>query len=55
MQSTFDINQADIFTPEEFLGPSKAIEQSMEFFIEAIRKNSYLPKDAFKIDYLRKL
>ena len=48
MQSTFGINQADIFTPIECLGPSKAIEQSMEFFIEAIRKNSHLSKDASK-------
>ena len=55
MQNPFDITQVDIFTPTECMEPEQAIEQSMEFFIESIRKNSYVPKDSFKINYTRKL
>ena len=55
MQNPFDI---DFFTPDQCMIPMEIIEQNalmLEHRKEKLRQASYIPKDAFKIDYTRKL
>lgn len=55
MQNPFSI---DFFAPDECMAPTEIIEQNaamLEYYKEKLRQVSYVPKDAFKIDYTRKL